>query len=194
MADHIANVGSHSINEKKVVAGGVPPVMRSWPVKSGQGTLAGGLLVARTMAGEVIPYDSDTVETIGAGDGADKTFSAVLGPLKPGSVAVTDGVETFTDDGCGVLTGSANGTGRVNYSSGMVNVAFNAAPANEAAVTATVRHALEAVLAQDVDTTKEAAALVCAKGQVARKYLLVGALAADAAACLALERAGIYPI
>jgi len=44
-------------------------------------------------------------------------------------VSITDGVETFTDSqGTGVLTGSAGGTGTINYMTGAYSVTFNASP------------------------------------------------------------------
>ncbi len=52
------------------------------------------------------------------------------------SVTVTDGVESFVDDGSGVLTGDAGGTGTVNYTTGQITLTFNAAPLNGAAIAA----------------------------------------------------------
>lgn len=70
------------------------------------------------------------------GNGSHKTFSFTLPyvPVAVSTVTVTDGVESFTDDGAGNLTGSAGGSGTVNYTSGAVSVTFNAAPANLASI------------------------------------------------------------
>ena len=84
----------------------------------------------------------DQQEQIGTGDGATITFTAVLSktPIKPGSVTVTDGVETFTDNGDGTLTGSAGGSGTVNYTTGDISVTFATAPASGAAITASYKY------------------------------------------------------
>ncbi len=65
------------------------------------------------------------------GDGATTAFSDTLTsyvPILPGSMIVEDTVETFTDDGAGVLTGSAGGSGTVDYTTGAVSLTFNTAP------------------------------------------------------------------
>jgi len=82
-------------------------------------------------------YDKVTGEQIGIGDGYTVTFTATLSktPIKPGSVTVTDGTETFTDNGDGTLTGSLGGTGTINYVTGEITVTFANAPANYAAIT-----------------------------------------------------------
>lgn len=42
------------------------------------------------------------------------------------AVSFTDGTETFTDNYDGTLTGSAGGTGTINYATGAYNITFNA--------------------------------------------------------------------
>jgi len=66
------------------------------------------------------------------------TFTATLTntPIVADSVSVTDGVETFSDNGDGTLTGSADGSGTIDYDTGALSVTFFAAPANGAAITA----------------------------------------------------------
>jgi hypothetical protein len=84
-------------------------------------------------------------ETVATGDAAKVAFSFNLSwtPVRPQDtdygfvVTVTDGTETFTDNGSGVLTGDAGGSGTINYTTGEVTVTFNAAPGNGQAVTAT---------------------------------------------------------
>lgn len=74
-------------------------------------------------------------EDIGTGDTSEVTFTDVLinVPVVPGSVTAKDTseTETFTDDGHGVLTGSAGGSGTIDYETGAITVTFNAAPAAE---------------------------------------------------------------
>jgi hypothetical protein len=67
--------------------------------------------------------------------GGGKVYSGTLStvPILAGSFNPTDGIESFTDDGLGVLTGSAGGTGTINYTTGAWTLNFNAnvvAPTN----------------------------------------------------------------
>jgi len=48
-------------------------------------------------------------------------------PMIAGSLSITDGVETFSDDGAGNLTGDAGGTGAIDYTTGVWSATFNAA-------------------------------------------------------------------
>ncbi len=83
-------------------------------------------------------YQTVTNENAASGNGSTKTFSFTLAFKAGGAkrtcfaVSITDGTETFTDDYNGSLTGSAGGTGTVNYMTGAVTVTFNAAPASAA--------------------------------------------------------------
>lgn len=76
-------------------------------------------------------YTTVTAEAIG---GAGATRSGTLAFKGGGSrrtcfgVVITDGSETFTDDYNGVLTGSAGGTGTINYATGAYSVTFAVAP------------------------------------------------------------------
>lgn len=56
------------------------------------------------------------------------TYSGTLAtkPILAGSFTATNGVETFTDNANGVLTGSAGGTGTINYITGAWALTFNA--------------------------------------------------------------------
>ncbi len=53
--------------------------------------------------------------------------SLVTFPILARSFAPTDGVESFIDNGDGTLTGSAGGTGTINYTTGAWTLNFNAA-------------------------------------------------------------------
>ncbi len=82
-------------------------------------------------------YTSVTNETLGTGNGVTKTFSGTLA-FKAGNptgtafgISIFDGTpltETFTDNYNGVLTGSAGGTGTINYTTGAYSVTFVTAP------------------------------------------------------------------
>ncbi|QLA14186.1 hypothetical protein [Desulfolutivibrio sulfodismutans] len=127
-----SKIGSFSYDDERARGGGHDPVIVSRKLASGLGELPVGLILSRDQAGAAVPYEAVAAEAIGAGDGTDKTFSATLAkhPVQPGSVAVSDGVEDFADDGLGRLTGDAGGSGTINYATGAVAVEFHAAPAN----------------------------------------------------------------
>lgn len=63
---------------------------------------------------------------VGQGDGSTATFGFTIPavPVLRNSVYVTDGTQVVSDDGSGVFTG--NGSGTINYSSGVCSVTFTA--------------------------------------------------------------------
>lgn len=63
---------------------------------------------------------------IAVGNGG-QNYNGILAtfPIRAGSFTATDGVESFTDNGAGVLTGSAGGTGTIVYSTGVWTLHFN---------------------------------------------------------------------
>lgn len=87
-------------------------------------------------------YTTVASENVGTGDGAEVTFTDTLAFKAGGAtrtcfgVEITDGTETFTDNYDGTLTGSAGGTGTVNYTTGAISVTFDTAPTNTQAITA----------------------------------------------------------
>ena len=80
-------------------------------------------------------------ENIGTGDGTEKTFADTLAYRAGGDkrncfqVTATDGTETLVDNKDGTLTGSAGGTGTINYTTGAISVTFKVAPAGSQAIT-----------------------------------------------------------
>jgi PKD repeat protein len=74
-----------------------------------------------------------TGDYFSTGDGDTKSHTNTLQkvPIKPGTFTVTDGVETFTDEGDGGLDGSSGGSGTVDYVTGEVHVKFKTAPAED---------------------------------------------------------------
>lgn len=99
----------------------------------------------QTAGNDQIWYSADQVylEPIGTGDG---TTGPAVGPLAKlpaiaGTVSVTDALaqETFSDNGDGTLTGSAGGSGTVNYSTGAVALTYNAVLAGATQIWATYR-------------------------------------------------------
>jgi hypothetical protein len=89
-----------------------------------------------------VNYTAVNNEVIGTGNGALFTFANTLAFKGAGSrrtcfsISVTDGVETFTDNRNGVLTGSAGGTGTINYATGAISVTFIVPPLNLQNITA----------------------------------------------------------
>jgi len=77
-------------------------------------------------------------EAIGTGDATQTTFSGVLANrnVRPWTFAPTDGTESFADNGDGTLTGSAGGSGTIDYDTGAYSVTFNTAPGASTAITA----------------------------------------------------------
>jgi len=70
---------------------------------------------------------------IGTGDGGNSLFPGFLAfPVEPGSVSITDGTQTVTDNGFGALTGDGSGT--ISYSTGALLVIFASPPANGASI------------------------------------------------------------
>jgi len=95
-----------------------------------------GLYLSYIDKQEFSDYTSVSGEVIGTGDGSTKTFSNTLAFKAAGAkrtcfgIEVTDGVETFTDNKDGTLTGNKGGTGTINYMTGEISVTFNTAPNN----------------------------------------------------------------
>lgn len=82
--------------------------------------------------------EGDSVsETIDVGTGV-TNYSGTLGvfPITAGSLSITDGTETFSDNGAGLLTGDLGGTGTIVYSTGVWNVTFNSAVTSGTAIVA----------------------------------------------------------
>jgi hypothetical protein len=68
---------------------------------------------------------------IDLGDGGTSYSGTLLTiPIVPGSFSPSDGVETFTDNGDGTLTGSAGGTGTIVYTTGVWTLNFNSVVAS----------------------------------------------------------------
>jgi hypothetical protein len=108
---------------------------------------------------------------------------------------VTDATETFSDDSHGRLVGDDGGSGTVDYETGEISVAFNAAVTNEQAITADYQRDPVGILDQDVDTDTNNTALYIVHGSFRLSVAKVGASAeADPSTALlnTLRDKGIY--
>jgi hypothetical protein len=191
-------VGSFSRDEERAQVPGHDPVVLSGKLTAADGVYPTGLVLTRGVSGVLIPLAEAASEVIETGDGSTKAFTGNLAayPVEPGTLVVADGVETFADDGSGRLTGSAGGSGTINYRTGAYAVTFNANVVNAVEVTAGYVTAVDGVLDEETDTAHNASGLYVAHGTVDTTVLKVGktAKAAPSAALLMLlQRKGIFP-
>jgi len=76
-------------------------------------------------------------QTIALGNGgAVYNGTLFVFPILAGSLSITDGEETFVDNGAGLLTGSAGGTGTIDYTTGVYSLTFFVAVPIGEAITA----------------------------------------------------------
>lgn len=171
-------VYSSTYSTETARGGAHAPVIRAGKIKADQGILPLGLLLTKDPVEGLIPLEEVAAESVGVGDGATKAYTHTLAavPVEPGSVAITDGTETFSDDGKGHLTGDAvtPGTGTVNYKTGAVSIQFSANVADQAAITANYVTEISGVLDERVDTSKSTSALRIVHGSVRGDKLKVG--------------------
>lgn len=154
-----------------------------------------GLVLGKNADGKYQPYGDYTV-LAGTGDGTEKSFTAQLGPIEPGSASLVAGDVTLADDGCGNLT-STGGSGAVNYETGKVTGSFTAAPASEAEVNLTYKPDPWAILDQQTDTGTADSALAVKFGAVKNSLLKVGVASPespDSGVLSRLELRQIYPV
>jgi len=88
------------------------------------------------------PASARVDEPFSTGDGATRKHTGTLSktPIKPGTLSLTDGAETLTDIGGGVLEGSSGGTGTIDYVTGEVHASFHVAPSQHATITCSYYH------------------------------------------------------
>jgi len=190
-----AKFGSFSYQEKPIVNMTVPPILVAIAMAASNGELLAGRLVAFDADGNHIPYAADNTASIGTGDATEVTFTGSAStPLQPKMVSITDGAQTVTDNGFGVLSGDGSGT--VNYDTGAVSVTFDAAPANAAGIVLTYANQLATVLTSKVDTSVSTVGNGIAFGCVVEESLSVDAegTAPSAADLKALKALNIYPM
>lgn len=198
----IGKIGMKSWTDERARGSVHPPVILSALLAAAAAALPVGLVIARNALGKMIPWAADIEADVAVGDGTEDVFEIDLGgPVFPGSVEVADGVETFTDDGFGTLTGDGDttpGSGKIDYSTGTAVVDFKTAPLDEAAIAATWTPMPAGVLDETVDTDESTSGMYVAHGSVRKAALKVadgddGFEAPDAAMLKTLQNIGIFP-
>ena len=195
---HNGMVGSFTRSEERAQIAGHAPVILACLLTAAAGIYPCGLLLTRKADYVMIPLVLATDEVIETGDGATQIFAGTLAgfPVEPGTLVITDGVETFADDGSGRLVGSAAGTGTINYKTGAYAVTFNANVVNEVDVTADYITPFDGVLDEEVDTAASASGLYVGHGTVDTNVLKVGKVdktAPTAALLMLMQKKGVYP-
>ena len=191
-------IGNVSYDDERARASAHPPVILTGKILADQGEYPVGLILTRNNSAELEPYQEVADEVLATGDGTETEFTGTLAeaPAEPGTVAITDGVESFIDDGMGRLVGSASGSGTVNYKTGAVSVTFNTAVVDETDITAGYVTAIDGVLDETVDSAKTDSATYIIHGSVRKDALKVGAVAKDEPSTTLLGRLiknGIFP-
>lgn len=192
------NVGTFTRDDERARTAGHEPVVLAGKVTAADGVYPTGLLLTRSAANILIALAVIAAEVIATGNGATQVYADNLAsfPVEPGTVSITDGVETFTDDGSGRLVGSAGGTGTINYKSGAITLDFNANVGNLTDIVADYVTEVAGVLDEEVDTADSEACLYVAHGTVRQDVLKVGKVAKaapSAAVLMLLQKKGIYP-
>jgi len=85
-----------------------------------------------------------TLEALGSTSGGALAASTANALVVPGSVTLSDGTNTYTDNGAGVITGVASGSGTINYRTGAISITGGA---SAHAVTATYKYFTPSVVA-----------------------------------------------
>ena len=111
----------------------------------------GRMFDARTGPAADVHYTDEVIEeeSLGTGNGTTARFFGNLSflPVRPGTVLITDGTQSCTDDGNGNLTGAdinAGGTNTINYNTGAYDFTFAANVGNAVAITASFEYDMEA--------------------------------------------------
>ena len=195
---HNGKVASFNVQHESVRAPGHEQVLAMVQLKADQGVLRKGLIIVLDPSDQGIPLDTLSA-VLGTGNGSTKNFSGILSgfPLEPGSVEITDGVETFFDDGLGNLIGSAGGSGTAIYKTGAVSVSFNTAVPNATDIQMSGAGEIKGVLDRDVDTAKSTNGAAIIHGTVKEELLKKGSVSlapAETAEFKLLNKRGIYPV
>jgi|WetSurSiteA1Bulk_404760.scaffolds.fasta_scaffold00002_55 hypothetical protein len=129
-----------------------------------------------------LSYTSPQVdsEPLVTGDGSTVSWtnqSLLFTPIVPGSLSITDGVQTLTDDGQGNLVGNTgSGTNTINYSTGALNFSFSGAPDSGSVVAGTWTYDMEAnPLVPEVDLQLNSSPVIARPRKLRAKWSLEAA-------------------
>lgn len=111
-----------------------------------------GVLLSYIETRDLTDHTQVLNEALGTGDGLITQFNYTLAQKVTTpkatflNITTAGGTETFTDDLNGNLTGSAGGTGTINYTTGVIVLNFATAPLASAAITVTYRYVDETAI------------------------------------------------
>lgn len=135
----------------------ITPVIKTLMLKSEQGIVPKGAVLARNNSGEVVLHkEYAAADLAGTVNGTNKAFTydgtGFDAELSPRTVKVVHGEQELVDDGCGRLYGDGSGT--INYIIGEVAATFTEAPAESSgAPTVTAKTVPIAVALRSADTS-----------------------------------------
>ncbi|MCP4162590.1 MAG: hypothetical protein GY760_21190 [Deltaproteobacteria bacterium] len=166
-------IGEFNRKEERARGAGHDPVILSIAFMD-VGVVAMGRLITRTVLGAKALVITDN-EVLATGDGSIQVYSGTFEnfPLEPQTIVITDGVETFTDDGFGRLKGDAGGTGTINYLDGSYDIDFNANVVNSTNVTVDYVTKVDGVNDEDLDTAQSGSSLCVVHGSVQKEVLKI---------------------
>lgn len=193
------------IENNEVIDLKVVPIIRALKLKTDQGVLGKGTPLARNAAGTCVPHKTyAAIDLTGVVDGANKAYthdgSGFDGELAPRSIVVAHGEQELVDDGCGRLYGDGSGT--VNYVTGVVAATFTDAPAEESgAPTIVAKSVPVGVTVRSADTSlntageaKDDVVSTLVFGCVVRDRVTVGGAALTDADAALLAKINVYAL
>ena len=191
-------VGSFTRSEERARIAGHDPVVMACKLTAADGIYPCGLLLTRNALGVMIALALIAAEVLATGDGNTKAYTGTLGdfPVEPGTVVITDAVETFADDGVGRLVGDAGGTGTIDYRTGDYAITFAVNVLLASDVEADYSTTFDGVLDEEVDTAASPAGLYVGHGTVDSNVLKVGKTVKAAptdAQLMLMQKKGVYP-
>jgi len=159
------------------------PTSQIFSLQATYGTTTGKVTAGQPLWGETVDaqYGDSVIqdESIGVGTGAIANYAANLdyAPIVPGTITITDGTQTLTDDGANVFVG--DGTGTINYTTGAYNITFTAVVASGEIIEASynVDNEVDAGAIPEIDLTLTASPVTAHRKAIRFRYSLIAAYA-----------------
>lgn len=179
--------------EETAISGHHSPIVKLMALGAVASLIEFGTILSYNAAGNIVPYQKITDETIGTGDGGTLDFEATLAntPIQPRSVKVVADTVELVDDGFGNLVGS-DGSGTINYTTGAISISFNVAPGNGVDINVNYATKIAGVALETVDPSKEDVINVILHGTVWKDRLKIASGTLDANDYKLLEQCNIY--